>query len=191
MRAAAARPRRPDCCQPKSGVATPESSPGGPMKAKLRAGSKDRRGAQPPHTAGGNTPQGGKQHTTRGEQHPGKPTCQHPPRRESSKRGPRRNVAVERSSDSRVKKRWRSVVRRGNTRSTPHCKPPKRLRRRGRANTLPTPRLKPSKGLPRNRARRRRGGRQGRRRRWPRPRGRRRLCRRSRRRWRRSRRHRN
>jgi len=76
MRAAAARPRRPDCCQPKSGVATPESPPCGPMKAKLRAGSKDRRGAQPPHTAGGNTPQGGKQHTTRGEQHQGKPTRQ-------------------------------------------------------------------------------------------------------------------
>ena len=131
MRAAAARPRRPDCCQPKSGVPTPEGSTGGPMKAKLRAGQKTA-GGHSPRTPQGETPQRGKQHT-------GKPTRQHTPRRKSSKRGPRRNVAVERSWDSRVKKHRRSVVRRGNTRSTPHCKPPKRLHRRGRANTLPTP----------------------------------------------------
>jgi len=178
VRAAAARPRRPDCCQPKSGVPTPEGSSGGPMKAKLRAGQKTA-GGHSPRTPRGETPQGGKHHT-------GKPTRQHAPRRESSKRGPRRNVAVERSPDSRVKKHRKSVVRRGNTRSTLHCKPPKRLHRRGRANTLPTPRLKPSRGLPRNRARRRRGGRHGLRRRSLRPRGRRRRCRRSRRRWRRS-----
>jgi len=46
------------------------------MKAKLRAGSKDRRGAQPPHTAGGT-------HTTRGEtaHHKGRtaPGETHPP----------------------------------------------------------------------------------------------------------------
>ena len=67
MRAAAARLRRPDCRQPKSSVATPEGPPGGPMKAKLRAGSEDRRGAQPPHTAGGNTTSG---ETAHGETHP-------------------------------------------------------------------------------------------------------------------------
>jgi len=74
-RAAAARPRRPDCCQPESGVPTPEGSACGPMKAKLCAGSKDRRGHSP-RTPRGETPQGGKQHTTRGEQHTGKPTRQ-------------------------------------------------------------------------------------------------------------------
>ena len=68
-RAAAARPRRPDCCQPESGVPTPEGSACGPMKAKLCAGSKDRRGHSP-RTPRGETPQRGKQHT-------GKPTRQH------------------------------------------------------------------------------------------------------------------
>jgi len=109
------------------------------MKAKLRTRQKTA-GGHSPRTPRGETPQGGKQHT-------GKPTRQHTPRRESSKRGPRRNVAVKRSSDSRVKKHRRSVVRRDNTRSTPHCKPPRRLHRRGRANTLPTPHCKPLKRL--------------------------------------------
>jgi len=77
-RAAAARPRRPDCCQLESGVPTPEGSTGGPMKAKLRAGQKTA-GGHSPRTPRGETPQGGKHHTTRGEQHTGKPTRQHIP----------------------------------------------------------------------------------------------------------------
>jgi len=140
-------------------------------------------GGHNPRTPRGETPQGGKQHNTRREQHTGKPTRQHTPRRESSKRGPRRNVAVERAWDSRVKKHRRSVVHRVH----PPLQAPEKASQRG--NTLLTPRWKPSRGLPRNRARRRRGGRQGLlRRRSLRPRGRRRRCRRSRRRWRRSRR---
>jgi len=83
MRAAAARPRRPDCCQPESSMATHEGPPGGPMKAKLRAGSKDRRGAQPPHTAGGNTTRGETAHhkgrTAHGETHPPTVTVAAPP----------------------------------------------------------------------------------------------------------------
>ena len=59
MRAAAARPRRPDCCQPKSGVPMPEGSSGWwTHESKATSGSEDRRGAQPPHTAGGNTTRG-------------------------------------------------------------------------------------------------------------------------------------
>jgi len=48
------------------------------MKAKLRAGQKTAGGHSPRTcTPRGETPQGGKQHTTRGEQHTGKPTRQH------------------------------------------------------------------------------------------------------------------
>ena len=57
VRAAAARPRRPDCCQPKSGVPTPEGSTVGRMKAKLRTRQK---------TAGGHSPR-----TPRGKHHKG------------------------------------------------------------------------------------------------------------------------
>jgi len=72
-------------------------------------------GAQPPNTAGGNTTRG---ETAHGETHP--PT--HTPPRVLQKRAAAKRGGGERSSDSRVNKHRRSVVRRGNTRSTPHCK---------------------------------------------------------------------
>ena len=165
----------------RAGMQTPEGSTGGPMKAKLRAGLKTA-GGHSPRTPRGETPQGRKQHTTRGEQHTGKPTRQHPPRRESSKK---RAAAKCGGGKSLGLPRKKYTGGASYTGSTPHCKPLKRLHR-GQYATHPP--LKLSGGLPRNRARRRRRGRQGLRRRSLRPRGRRRRCRRSRRRWRRSRR---
>jgi len=71
--------------------------------------NESKRGVNPTHTepqpdtAGGNTPKGG--NSTGGKQHTGKPTLQHTPHRESSRRGSRCNdlaEVVERSSDFRV-----------------------------------------------------------------------------------------